>query len=440
MTPKQKIEVRLSEVRKRLNEIAGIEGDDFTDEIRGEIDTLKTEYADLESRHQAAILSEGSDEARARGMFGPGDGEAGERGKLLRETTLADYLTPAASGIGLQGRAAELNAAFEVPLVGGKGGIAVPWAMLECPEHRAPVRPDGIETRAFTTTSQNDGPEMQRPILQRLFGPGIMDSLGVRMDTIPVGRSEWPLFATGVAPEQVVEGTAAAAAVAATFNFANLKPKRLTGTYEITHEAAASVPELEQGHRRDFADAIKSRMSALVISGAAVDPNDANTAANAPGNGGFTVAIAQVADSAIADAARYGRLHAEGVDGIHASKETEVKSVIGDATYRHSAGVYILGSGESGSELLSRRSGGCMGSSYIPNAVSDVQSAILHSAGPNGGVMRGDSVAGVWPTLEVIRDIYSKASQGVVLSWIALWDAHVAFRSSAYKHVGIQIA
>ena len=54
--------------------------------------------------------------------------------------------------------------------------------------------------------------------------------------------------------------------------------------------------------------------------------------------------------SAEAAAADYGRLHSLGVDGIHASMETEVSSVVGDETYRHAAGVYISGSGESGSE------------------------------------------------------------------------------------------
>ena len=64
----------------------------------------------------------------------------------------------------------------------------------------------------------------------------------------------------------------------------------------------------------------------------------------------------------------------------------------------------------------------------------------LHAAGPNGGgIMRGDSVAAVWPTLEVIRDIYSKASQGVVLTWVSLWDAYAALRAGAYRLVAIKI-
>ena len=53
--------------------------------------------------------------------------------------------------------------------------------------------------------------------------------------------------------------------------------------------------------------------------------------------------------------------------------------------------------------------------------------------------MRGDSVAAMWPTLEVIRDIYSKASQGVVLTWVALWDAKVAFRSGAYYRTAFKL-
>ena len=53
--------------------------------------------------------------------------------------------------------------------------------------------------------------------------------------------------------------------------------------------------------------------------------------------------------------------------------------------------------------------------------------------------MRGDSVAAMWPTLEVIRDIYSQASQGVVLTWVALWDTRVAFRSAAYYRRAFKI-
>ena len=97
----------------------------------------------------------------------------------------------------------------------------MPWAVLE--------------TRAFTTTAANDGSEIQRPILQRLFGPGVMDTLGVRMDSVPAGRAEWPLISAGVAPAQAKETVAAAAAaVEAAFLSATLKPEASHGSSTST--------------------------------------------------------------------------------------------------------------------------------------------------------------------------------------------------------------
>ena len=94
MTKTQKIALRLSEVRQRLNAIAGIEGDDFTDEIRNEADALGTEYGDLETRHRAAMIAEGTDEARARAAFGDPDG----RGRRTRGGCFARPPWPITSG------------------------------------------------------------------------------------------------------------------------------------------------------------------------------------------------------------------------------------------------------------------------------------------------------------------------------------------------------
>ena len=184
-------------------------------------------------------------------------------------------------------------------------------------------------------------------------------------------------------------------------------------------------------------DALKAKMQDIILNGVA--PTNQN-----PQNiqGFFAKLTGEDLSTAEVTAGDYGRLHSLAVDGIHASMESEVMSVIGNETYQHAAGLYITGSGESGSELLKRRSAGCMASSYIPDASSMKQKAILHAAGPNGGPMRGDSVAGMWEGagLEIVRDFYSNASVGVTLTGIILWDAAVAFRASAYKEIDIQIA
>ena len=177
MTRRQKLQLEQSEKRQKINELLGL--DELTDEQRGELDTLTKRMQHIEVDMRAAIVAEGDEEAEARGMFGNVDGEAAELRQLLNGVTLADYLRPAAGGTGIEGRAAELNAALKVETQGKGGGVAVPWPVLE--------------VRAFTSTSSNDGSLVLRPILQRLFGPGVMDTLGVRMDSVPTGRSEWPL-------------------------------------------------------------------------------------------------------------------------------------------------------------------------------------------------------------------------------------------------------
>ena len=429
MITSQKLELRRSVVKQRLSELSVI--DELTDETRSETDKLTTEWTDLETRFRASIISEGEDEASRAERFEDTDGEYRE---LRSRANLGAYLGAASAGTGITPGSPEdeLNAALEVRSSGG--GVPIPWAMLEA--GRGPV--EARETRVFTETSASDGSNIQRSVLQRLFGPGLFDSLGVRLDSVPVGRSEWPLISGGAVPAMAKEGTAAAAAASATFDHASLKPKRLSGRYEYSHEAAASVPGLEGALRRDLADAVKAEMSDLIVSGAA--PTNSNPQYVQGFLTGTRLTTTDLS-SAEATAADYGRLHSLAVDGVHAAMESEVTSVIGDETYRHSAGLYIAGSGEAGSGLLSRRSGGCMASSFIPDAASMKQLSILHAAGPNGGgLMRGDSVAAMWPTLEIVRDIYSQASQGVTLTWVGLWDCHTAFRPSAYKRIAIQIS
>ena len=59
MTPIQQLEIRSSEIRKRLADIGAMA--DLTDETRSELEKLKLEYQDSDSRRAAlTIASDGS--------------------------------------------------------------------------------------------------------------------------------------------------------------------------------------------------------------------------------------------------------------------------------------------------------------------------------------------------------------------------------------------
>ena len=428
MTTIQKLELRRSEIKSRLGELAALET--LTDEQKAETDQLTKEFQEKETQYRAALIVEG-EKAQTK-EFGT-DGEGAEIRALRSRAPLSAYITAAAEKRSLDGAAVELNDALGVKPVGNNGGIVIPFSVFA--ERRA--APQDPEKRAFTGTSAYGGGEVQRPILQELFGPGIFDSLGVRVDSVPVGASEWPLISGNAAPDQKKEGTAATDATAATFTIATLKPKRLTAEIELTHELIASVVGVESHFRMNLLDALKSKQQNIILNGTAPDMTNPQNI-----EGFFTKLTGADLSSAVATAGDYGGLHALAVDGIHASMETEVMSVIGDETYRHAAQTYLSGTAISGSQLLKQRSAGCMASSYIPDASSNKQAAILHAAGPNGGSMRGDSVAAVWEGagLEIVRDFYSNASVGITLTGIILWDAHTVLRTSAYKQIDIQIA
>ncbi len=425
MTPKLRLERERFELKNDINRLLGL-GDAITNEQRSEMATATKRLDETAIEYRAALASEGADESRAIAKHGEAgaDGESAERRALLDSVSIGDYLGPAANEHIIEGRAAELNQAFDMELRGQEGGVRIPWHVLE--------------TRAFTTTTQNDGSVIQRPILQRLFARSVAESLGVRMDQVPVGRQEFNIIASTLAPVQTKEGSAVAAPVAATFATATLKPRRLPAAYEVTHESLASVAEIEQTLRRDLFSAVTSAMSNIIINGAA-------PTTNAPQNvQGFLAAITAPEDAGeTATFADYAGAHATAVDGIHAEMESEVSSVIGVDVYKHAATIYQAGSGESGSEALKRRSMMCRSSSYIPSATNAVQSKgnLFHLAGPNGGgPMRGDSVGCVFNGgPELVRDRYTKASIGILLTLILTWDLKAAFRPEAYSRQAFKI-
>ena len=407
------LQLEQSELREQINGYLAMETE-LTTENRADLDTLTKRGIALELELRASLVSESSS---AETRTWKDDGEGREIRQMLSAVSIHDYMFAAVAGKGIEGRAAELNAALEVPIIGASGGVAIPWAALE--------------VRAFTDTGDLGGGTGQRPVLERLFGPGIMDTLGVRLDAVPYGLAQWPLITSGTTLAMKAEGSAADAAVAAAFNTETLKPKRLTGRFEFTHEQNAEVANLEEYLRKDLVDDAKSKMEMLAITG--------NEATNSHEPSGFLEKLtAQNNPTATTTYGEYAGAHAVAVDGIHASMETEVSSVIGVASYRHAATIIQTGSGESGSEALKRRSMTCMASSYIPapaGANLNQNGNIFHLAGPNGGAMRGDSVAAIWPTLEIIRDIYTQASQGVVLTTVMLWDLEAAFRLAAYDRL-----
>ena len=152
MTVLQKLKLRLSEIRSKLNELSGV--DSPTAEQLSEVDALSKEYQEKETQYRAAVIAEGE---KAQGKEFQDDAEGAEVRTLKSKVTLTNYVEAASSGSALTGPEAELNEALELR---AGGNVKVPWTVLITPE---------LEVRA-SDTSDLDGGTAQRPVLRRLFG------------------------------------------------------------------------------------------------------------------------------------------------------------------------------------------------------------------------------------------------------------------------------
>ena len=130
MLNSQKFAIKLSETRSRLNEITGLEGDKYTEEIQAEEKKLLAEYRTTEKRYQSALLAEGEEEKRNRELHP--DPEMRERLQLRERASLGRYIKAALEDRSVKGAEHELAEAAGVD--------GIPIELWDVPEQRSEER------------------------------------------------------------------------------------------------------------------------------------------------------------------------------------------------------------------------------------------------------------------------------------------------------------
>ena len=173
MTNAQKIRLRLSQVRQRLNEIIGAwRATPSRPKLRSEAESLQTEYADIETRHQAAIVAEGEPEKREAAP----DAEMRERLELRSKAQLSNFFLAAVRGRAVTGAEAELQDAAGC----GSGGIPLElWDVAPRVEAR--------EQRDVTPAPGTVGVNLDR-IRPQVFANSIAPRLGIDMPRVMSGH------------------------------------------------------------------------------------------------------------------------------------------------------------------------------------------------------------------------------------------------------------
>ena len=405
MTNAQRLELRASEIRSRLNELSGIETGELTTEHRSEIDTLSIEYADVERQKRAAIIAGETIETPE-----PKDGgEKREISDLIERAEIAAYLRAAASGSPVTGAERELRQA----VLGDDADESYMPLDILLP----------LETRADAVSDVADSIQSnQQSIVGRIFAETAGAYLGVQRPSVGIGETNYYALTGGSSADVRSDGVAIEAA-AATFTTKAVEPVRLTARYLWGIETTARIRGFEEALRADIRAVMGDKLDYMALNGQAA-VNDTS-----PEIDGIISALANPTNpTAIATWTDYLSLYPAQVDGKVSMDGSNVRLLVNTDAYKHAAGLQIATSGE----LLRRElpSGRFRASANMPATASEIATILSYTASARTGYVQP-----VWRGITLIRDVYTQAASGqVALTAIMLTGAAMVDASQFGRH------
>lgn len=397
MTLTQRLALRASEIRQRLNEIAGLEGEALTDEIRQESDRLTNEYRDVETRQRAATVAESGNDSDPE----PGAGESAEtrERRELRERSSVGAIFAAAVERGIpEGATRELQEEL------GLGVHQVPLELLRLP----------VEARAVTPGPTNTGASEQ-PTVQPVFATGDAAFLGVDMPSVAAGDAVFPVLTSRPTVGGPHTDSTAVAETTGAFEAEVLKPSRLQASFFYRRTDAARFAGMDAALRQALSEGLS-------------EANDAQVIAQIVADVGRT-------DAAAADdfASYQKRLIYDRIDGRFATMEGDMRHLVGAETLGDMATLYKSAeSPENFPAFLRRTGGGVRVSAHIAAAAASKQDVIVRRG------TRRDMVAPVWEGVTIIPDEVTKAGTGeIVITAVAL-SARKVIRAAGFARIQAQ--
>ncbi len=424
MTTLQKIQLRQSEVREKLNGLLGIE--ERSEAQDTELADLTTKGQAIETELRAALLAEG-DPATTETRTENVDAEERERRELRGRVGLHEFVGAAMVGHDPGGAAAEYSAAMGCP------GL-VPLTMLGgTMEDRQAAHAQGVEDRAVTPgPADTSVPSTHAAIVPALFDRSVAEFLGIEMPTVGTGIASYPVLSTSVTGGMKAED-AAAAETAGAYTVTDADPRRLTGSFRIRKEDQAKLPNLEESLRENLSMVLSDEFDKQAVNGNGTAPN----------LNGILQQLTDATDPATGAESyeRYVTAFASHIDGLFATVETDIRGLVGPHTLRHMAGTFggsSVRGDRSVAEYLRTAFGGVRATRRIADPTSNVQQAIVRRMNPAGDRV---AVAPVWMGLELVRDIYSDAPKGqIVVTGTVLVGGVVLLRKAAFVEDSFRLA
>ena len=398
MTNLQRIQLRISEVRSRLNEITGLEGEAFTDEIRAEAETLTTEFRDLEIKHRAAIVADETETREIRAQFGD-DPESRELRALQERFDVGRVFESL-----IEKREITDGPEVELQKHVGIGSSQIPLDVLR------------LERRAVTPAPANVG-ATEQPVVMPIFSEGDAAFLAVDMPRVASGEAVFPVMTTRPAVGGPHTDSTAVGETTGAFAAEVLEPSRLQASFFYKRTDAAKFRGMSESLRQALNMGLTESLDKEVIDQIVSDVNRTD----ATGTDTF--------------GSYRSKLIYALIDGRFASMESDMRALVGASTLTHMSGLYRGNTADdSAVDSVRRISGGLRVSPHVAAVAASKQDAIVRRG------MRRDMVAPLWEGITLIPDEVTKASSGEIVITAVMLAAFKVIRTGGFSRPETQHA
>ncbi len=390
MTESQRITVRLSECRQRLNDLLQVET--RSEDEQSELERLTGDVQKLEPELRAAIAAEPDPETIPAGA--PADPETRERLELRSRATLGGFLLSALQGRLPGGVEAEYAAACGVT-----DGIPVDLFEQDRP----------VETRADAVSpapATGQGATLA-PVQPFVFADSIAPRLGIQMPQVGSGSYSEATIGTALTAAAKNKGDAQES-TAANLTTVTASPRRISARLSVAMEDVAQIGV------SNFETALRENARAVLSD--AYDSQCINGNGAAPNVSGLIKQLTDPTDpTAVAAFDAFLAAFADQIDGLWASTMRDVSIVANVDAYKLSAKAFRdVGTNNghrgdiSAADYLAAHTAGWWTNKRMPATASNVARGIVYRRGRPG--LR-TATHPVWANV-AIDDIYSDSGSG----------------------------
>ena len=373
----QRVQLKMSETREKLNDLAAAES---ADDI-SQRDKLAAELKALESEYRAAITTEAESTPESREWSDLSDRfDIGEMfGNVIEHRVSAGEIA-------------------EVQSERGLAANAIPTEMLM--EHRA------------VTPAPADTGQTQNQIEGYVFPRSVADFLGIPSPIVGVGDTTFPVLTSNPSAGTPAENANQAETTGA-FTADVLTPGRIQASFFWSREDAGRMAGMGDALREALQGGIADKLDSEIMRGANGLLTGTNLANHARGSASdYAHYVAELL---------YGR-----VDGRYAGDLADIRVVMGSDTFANAA-TKLPANGEVNALARIRNdSAGVRVSAHVPDASGNKQNAVVRLG------QRRDMVAPLFGGVTLIPDEVTKAATGEIVLTAVLLHAVKILRSGGF--------